>query len=540
MTGLVTAFGSGAMTNSFDDIADEAQVYFIIGSNTTENHPVLGMRLRQEVKARGAKLIVCDPRAIPIADFATLHLRQKPGTDIALLNGIMHVLVVEELYDKAFVAERTEGFEELKAKVLEYPPERAAEITGVPAEQIVEAARLLATNRPGALLYAMGITQHTTGHQNVLSCANLQMLLGNMGVPGGGVNPLRGQNNVQGACDMGGLPNVYPGYQAVTVEAAQQKFEDAWGVPLSNQVGLTLTEMLPLAEAGKVRALYIMGENPLISDPDSNHAEHCLRSLDFLVVQDIFLTETAALADVVLPSLSFAEKLGTFTNSERRVQFVNPAVPAPGEAKPDWWIMGEIARRMGYDGLTYESPREIMDEVNRLTPSYAGITYDRIGEQGLQWPCLTVDHPGTPILHVGKFSRGLGHLSAVEWQPPAEEPDEEYPFIFTTGRVLYHFHTGSMTRRSEGLDAIFPDPVVEINAADATRLGVVDGQPVRISSRRGTVEAAALVSSMTDPGVVFMPFHFAEAAANKLTIAALDPTGKIPELKVCAVKVEAV
>ena len=528
------------MTNSFDDIASEAQAYFIIGSNTTENHPVLGMRLRQEVKARGAKLIVCDPRAIPIADFATLHIRQKPGTDIALLNGIMHVLVVEELCDKAFVAERTEGFEELKAKVLEYSPERAAEITGVPAEQIVEAARLLATNHPGALLYAMGITQHTTGHENVLSCANLQMLLGNMGVPGGGVNPLRGQNNVQGACDMGGLPNVYPGYQAVTVEAAQKKFEDAWGVPLSNQVGLTLTEMLPLAEAGKVRALYIMGENPLISDPDSNHAEHCLRSLDFLVVQDIFLTETAALADVVLPSLSFAEKLGTFTNSERRVQFVNPAVPAPGEAKPDWWIMGEIARRMGYEGLTYESPREIMGEVNRLTPSYAGITYDRILEQGLQWPCPTVDHPGTPILHVDKFSRGLGHLSAVEWQPPAEEPDEEYPFIFTTGRVLYHFHTGSMTRRSEGLDAIFPDPVVEINAADAIRLGVVDGQPVRISSRRGMVEAAALVSSMTDPGVVFMPFHFAEAAANKLTIAALDPTGKIPELKVCAVKVEAV
>jgi formate dehydrogenase alpha subunit len=540
VTGLVTAFGSGAMTNSFDDIADEAQVYFIIGSNTTENHPVLGMRLRQAVKQRNAKLIVCDPRAIPIADLATLHIRQKPGTDIALLNGIMHVLIAEGLYDKEFVAERTEGFEHLKTKVMEYPPERAAEITGVPAEQIVEAAHLLAENRPGALLYAMGITQHITGHQNVLSCANLQMLLGNMGVPGGGVNPLRGQNNVQGACDMGGLPNVYPGYQAVTVEAAQKKFEEAWGVPLSNQVGLTLTEMLPLAAEGEIRALYIMGENPMISDPDANHAEHCLRSLDFLVVQDIFLTETAALADVVLPGLSFAEKLGTYTNSERRVQFVNPAVPAPGEARPDWWIIGEIAQRMGYDGLTYASPREIMDEINHLTPSYGGISYDRIGEMGLQWPCPNADHQGTTILHIGKFSRGLGHFSAVDWRPPAEETDEEYPFVFTTGRVLYHYHTGSMTRRSEGLDAIFPEPVVEINTEDAARLEVVDGQPVRISSRRGTIEAEALVSSMTEPGVVFMPFHFAEAAANKLTIAALDPIGKIPQFKVCAVKVETV
>jgi formate dehydrogenase major subunit len=365
------------------------------------------------------------------------------------------------------------------------------------------------------------------------------MLLGNMGVPGGGVNPLRGQNNVQGACDMGGLPNVYPGYQAVTGDAAQAKFEQAWGVPLSNQVGLTLTEMLPKAGTGAVRALYIMGENPMLSDPDANHAEHCLRSLDFLVVQDIFLTETAALADVVLPAESWAEKLGTFTNSERRVQFVRPAVPAPGEGRPDWWIVGEIARRMGYEGLSYASAREIMDEINLLTPSYAGITYDRIGEQGLQWPCPSAEHPGTPILHVGKFSRGLGRLSAVDWQPPAEKPDAEYPFVLTTGRLLYHFHTGSMTRRSQGLETIFPGPVVEINDQDAARMGALDGQTVRVASRRGAVEAAVLVSPVTAPGLVFVPFHFAEAAANKLTIAALDPTGKIPEFKVCAVKVEA-
>jgi predicted molibdopterin-dependent oxidoreductase YjgC len=497
------------------------------------------MRLRQAVKQRGAKIIVCDPRSVAMTDFAALHIRHKPGTDIALLNGIMHVLVTEELYDKQYVAERTEGFEELKAKLLEYPPQRAAEITGVPADQMVEAAHLLASHRPGALLYAMGITQHIAGHQNVLSCANLQMLLGNVGLPGSGVNPLRGQNNVQGACDVGGLPNVYPGYQAVTLDAVQNKFEQAWGVALPNQVGLTLTEMIPQAGTGQMHALYVMGENPLLSDPDLNHAEHCLRSLEFLVVQDIFLSETAALADVVLPSLSWAEKLGTYTNTERRVQFVRPAVPPPGDARPDWWIIGEIARRMGYDGLTYSTAREIMDEINRLTPSYAGITYDRIGDLGLQWPCPTSSHPGTPILHVGTFSRGLGHLSAVDWQAPAEEPDEEYPFVFTTGRVLYHYHTGTMTRRSQGLDEHVPGPVVEINRDDAARLGVRDGQPVRVSSRRGVIEAAALVSPMTAPGVVFMPFHFAEAAANKLTIAALDPTGKIPQLKVCAVRVEA-
>jgi len=541
VTGLVTAFGSGAMTNSFDDLANDAQIYFIIGSNTTENHPVLGMRIRQAVKQRGARLILCDPRSIPIADFATLHIHQKPGTDIALLNGIMHVLIAEGLYDDKFVEERTEGFEALKAKVMEYPPERAAEICGITSAEIVQAAHLLAENHPGALLYAMGITQHTTGHQNVLSCANLQMLLGNVGVPGGGVNPLRGQNNVQGACDMGGLPNVFTGYQAVTSKDAVQKFEQAWGVTgMDNKVGLTVVEMLNNAEKGTLKALYCMGENPMISDPDLNHAEHCLRSLDLLVVQDIFLTETAALADVVLPGLSFAEKLGTFTNSERRIQFVRPAVPAPGEARPDWWIIGEVARRMGYDGLNYNSPREIMDEINRLTPSYAGITYDRIGEMGLQWPCPNTDHPGTPILHTAKFSRGLGYLSAVDWQPPAEEPDAEYPLIFTTGRVLYQYHTGSMTRRSAGLEAICPEPMVEINVEDASRLGIADGSLVKVASRRGEIQAKALVGEKTEPGVVFMPWHFAEAAANKLTIAALDPIGKIPEYKVCAVRVEAV
>jgi predicted molibdopterin-dependent oxidoreductase YjgC len=496
------------------------------------------MRLRQAVKQREAKLIVCDPRAIRLTDVATLYIRHKPGSDIALLNGIMYVLITEDLYDREFVQNRTEGFEALKGTVLEYPPERAAAICGVTAEEIREAAHLLAENRPGALLYGMGITQHTTGHQNVLSVANLQMLLGNMGVPGGGVNPLRGQVNVQGACDMGGLVNVYPGYQSVTDEGARRKFEEAWGVSLPGEVGTTLVELLNKAEYGEVRALYVMGENPMLSDPDVNHVEKCLRNLDFLVVQDIFPTETAALADVVLPACSFAEKDGTFTNSERRIQFVRQAVEAPGEARPDWWIIGEIARRMGYAELTYGSPRDIMEEIRRLTPIYGGVSYERIGDQGLQWPCPDSGHPGTPILHVGKFSRGLGRFSAVDWQPPAEVPDERYPFIFTTGRVLYHFHTGSMSRRSTGLDEIYSEPVVEVNELDAAKLGIAGGEMVTVASRRGQIQAKAVLTDRIEPGVVFMAWHFAEAAANKLTIAALDPTGKIPEFKVCAVRVE--
>jgi len=526
------------MTNSYDDLADAAQIYLVIGSNITEDHPVLGMRVRQAVKQRGAKLIVCDPRTIPITELAMLHIQQKPGTDIALLNGIMHVLITEKLYDRKFVEERTEGFEEFQAKVLEYPPERAAAICGTKPELIVEAAHLMAANRPGAVLYAMGITQHTKGHQNVLSIANLQMLLGNMGVPGGGVNPLRGQVNVQGACDMGALVNVYTGYQPVTNPTVQQKFEEAWGVPLSNRVGTTVVEMLHKAERGEIRAMYIMGENPMVSDPNLNHAKECLKSLDFLVVQEIFLTETAALADVVLPAACFAEKEGTYTNSERRIQLGRQAVQPPGDARQDWWIIGEIARRMGYDGLTYGSPGEIMDEAARLTPIYGGVSHDRLGDTGLQWPCPNESHPGTPILHVGKFSRGVGLFSAVDWQPPAEEPDEEYPFIFTTGRVLYHFHACSMTRRSAGLDAIYPEAEVEINRKDAARLGIADGDRVKVSSRRGEIEAKARVADTTEPGVVFMAWHFAEAAANRLTIDALDPVGKIPEYKVCAVRVE--
>jgi formate dehydrogenase alpha subunit len=538
------------MTNSIQDITTDAKSYLVIGSNTTEQHPVIGMHLRQAAK-RGAKLVLADPRNIPLADFAVLHLKHKPGSDIALLNALMNVLITEDLYDKEFVAERTEGFEQLKACVEKYTPEYAETITGVPADDIRKAARILAANRPGALLYAMGITQHTTGHQNVLSTANLQMLLGNMGVAGGGVNPLRGQNNVQGACDMACLPNFYPGYQKVVDEATQKKFAEAWGSTGSTQVGLTVVEMLNAAEKGNVKALFVLGENPMMTDPDINHVRKCLQSLDLLVVEEIFMSETAEFAHVILPGVTFAEKDGTFTNTERRVQRVRKLVEPPGNARPDWEIICDLARRaqarLGVDttkakyaAFDYSTPSEVMAEMNALAPIYGGITYERIEQVGLQWPCPTTDHPGTQFLHKGKFSRGLGKFNAVEWQPAKELPDGEYPFVLTTGRVLYHWHGGTMTRRSAGLNEIYPEALVEINSKDATNLGVADGDLVRVASRRGEVVAKAEVGDRPDPGVVFMTFHFKEAAANLLTIAALDPVAKIPEYKVAAVRVEKV
>jgi formate dehydrogenase alpha subunit len=538
------------MTNSIRDIAQESQSIFIIGSNTTEQHPVIGTKIRWARRHRGAKLIVADPRRIDIADYADLHLRHKPGTDIALLNGLMHVILREGWHDEDFIAERTEGFEELKALVEKYTPEVTSQITGVPAEDIEEAARMLAENRPGALLYAMGITQHTVGVANVMSCANLQMLLGNMGVPGGGVNPLRGQNNVQGACDMGGLPNVYPGYQRVTDPAMQDKFEKAWGVPLPNQVGLTVTEMLKAAEEGQVRCLYVIGENPMVSDPDLNHVRYSLQQTEFIVVQDLFFTETGQFADVILPAASFAEKEGTFTNTERRVQRVRKALDPPGEARPDSWIVAELAKRLiarevvvpqaeaPHAGWDYRESANIIAEINALTPIYAGITYLRLdaGAQ-LQWPVPSLDHPGTPILHVGKFSRGLGHFEAVDHVPPDELPDEDYPLMLTTGRVIYHWHGGEMTHRARNLKAMYPEALVEINPKDAQKAQIDDGALMRVASRRGEIIAKAQVTDRVEPGLIFTTFHFAEAAANFLTNPALDPKAKIPEYKVCAVKV---
>ena len=455
--------------------------------------------------------------------------------------------------DETFIAERTEGFEELKAVLEKYTPEVVSEITGVPAEDIEQAARLMAENRPGALLYAMGITQHIVGVPNVMSCANLQMLLGNMGVPGGGVNPLRGQNNVQGACDMGGLPNVYPGYQKVTDPAIRKKFEQAWGVSLPDQVGLTVTEMLKAAEEGQVRCLHIIGENPMTSDPDLNHVRYSLNQTEFIVAQELFFTETGQFADVILPAASFVEKEGTFTNTERRIQQVRKAIDPPGQAKSDSWIITELAKRMlalgavtpdpdaPQAGWDYATPADIMAEINQLTPSYAGITYRRLKEGAqLQWPVPTEEHPGTPILHVGRFSRGRGQFAAVDHVPPAELPNDEYPLMLTTGRVIYHWHGGEMTRRARGLEAVYPEALIEINPKDARKANINGGTLMKVTSRRGEIVAKAQVTDRVEPGLIFATFHFPESAANFLTNPALDPTAKIPEFKVCAVRIEAV
>ena len=535
-----------------DDVAQFAQAMLVIGSNTTEQHPVFGSMIRQAVLKRKVKLVVADPRRIDLTEFATLHLRQRPGTDVALLNGLMNIILEKGWENRAFIDERTEGFDEFKATILQYTPEVVSAITGISVEQLYQAAEILATHRPMAVIWAMGITQHIVGVRNVMDLANLQMLLGNMGIPGGGVNPLRGQNNVQGACDMGGLPNVYPGYQAVTIEASRQKFEAAWGAPLSNKIGLTVTEMIPAAADGLVRALYILGEDPVMSDPDSRHIRHCLEVCDFILLQEIFPSETSAFADVLLPGVSFAEKSGTFTNTERRIQMVHQAIDPVGQARPDWVITRDLAQRLLVHGKSildssthaawdYTNTSEIMAEIAALTPSYAGITHERLerGER-LQWPVTGPDHPGTPILHRTQFARGVGKFMPIDHVPPAELPDDEYPMLLNTGRVLYHWHGGEMTRRAQGLLEVYSQPLIEIHPDDATRMGVNGNRRVKVTSRRGSIEAEAWVTERVPPGMVYANFHFPEASANELTIAALDPVAKIPEYKICAVKVEAV
>ena len=525
------------MTNTIADI-EKAEVILVTGSNTTENHPVLSTFVKRAVKFKGAKLIVVDPRHIKLTSHADMWLRPNLGTDVAWINGLMHVIIKENLHAQSFIADRTTGFDELKAMVEKFTPDYVESITGIPAQQIIDAARLYASAKAGSILYCMGITQHTTGTDNVKSLANLAMLCGNLGIEGGGVNPLRGQNNVQGACDMGGLPNVYTGYQKVIDEAARAKMEKAWGVAdLPDQPGLTVTHMVPKAYDGDLKAMYIIGENPLVSDPDLNHAEKSFARLDFLVVQDIFMTETARKADVILPSTCFAEKEGTFANTERRVQRVRKALEPPGSAREDWRITAEIARRMGYP-MNYTSAWEIFEEITQVTPSYAGITYDRIEREGLHWPCPTPDHPGTPILHTQQFTHGKGVFHAIDYIPPAEQVDADYPLYLTTGRVLYQYHTGTMTRKSEGLNDRAPESFVEISSLDAEKYGLNDAEKIRIASRRGEIIARVKVSDQAVDGTVFIPFHFAEAAANRLTNAALDPVANIPEYKVCAVKIE--
>lgn len=535
VAGLARAFGSGAMTNTIDELRN-AECIFVIGSNTTEAHPVIGLAIKDAVVNHGAKLIVADPRSIDLVRFADLHMTQQPGTDVALINAMMNVILSENLHDMDFISERTECFEQVCDIIQSSTPELTAPVTTVPAGQIAEAARIFAKAKTSSIVYSMGITQHTTGTDNVLSLANLAMLTGNVGKASTGVNPLRGQNNVQGACDLGALPNVYPGYQSVEDDAIRDKFETAWLTALSPNKGLTVVEILHAVETDGIRALYIMGENPALSDPNLSRSRAALDKVDFLVVQDIFLTETAEYADVVLPSACFAEKKGTFTNTERRVQLVRKAVDPPGQAQGDWQTICRIASKMGYP-MNYENAAQIMDEIASVSPIYGGVSFDRLEPVGLQWPCPDKNHPGTQYLHKDRFSRGKGKFHPVPFIPADEQPTDEYPLILTTGRQLYQFHTGTMTRKSPVIDQVSPTGYVEINTSDANVFRINDGDTVEVATRRGNVSTLAKVTDGIEKGWVFMPFHFAEGPANMLTSDALDPIAKIPEFKVCAAKV---
>jgi formate dehydrogenase alpha subunit len=538
VAGLATSFGSGAMTNSIGEIGG-ASCILAIGTNTSVAHPVIGLEVKKAVK-NGAALIVANPKKIDLCRYATVWLQQRPGTDVPLLMGMMRVILDEGLFDSLFVEERTAYFEAFKDSLRAYDLDSVERITGVPRGKIAEAARIYATSKPASILYAMGITQHTHGTDNVQACGDLAMLTGNIGKPSSGVNPLRGQNNVQGACDMGCLPDVFTGYQKVGNSEVRKKFETAWGRDLSDAPGLTLTEIFDAAHHGKVEAVYLIGENPVLTDADAGHVEEALKQLDFLVVQDIFLTETASLADVVLPGASFAEKDGTFTNTERRVQRVRKAIDPVGDSRPDWWIVCQIAERLGGDGFDFGHPAQVMEEIAGLTPSYGGISYERLDQAGLQWPCPNPQHPGTSILHTKQFSTpaGRGRFAMMEYRPSDELPDDLYPLVLTTDRSLYHYHSGSMTRKVKGLNTLRPEELVEMHPESAAALGIVDGEMVRVVSRRGAVITKAKVTKSCPRGVVSMTFHFAESPTNVLTNPALDPLAKIPELKVAAVRVE--
>ncbi len=537
VAGLAQSFGSGAMTNSINEIPGAASM-FAIGTNTTSAHPVIAAKMKEAVR-NGAKLIVANPKEIELCKFADVFLQHKPGTDVPLMMGMARVIIDEGLEDKSFIKEGTENYETFRKSLEDYDLEFVEMTTGVPADKIKKAARIYATNKPGGIFYAMGITQHTHGTDNVLATSNLALLTGNIGIESAGVNPLRGQNNVQGACDLGALPNVYPGYQKVTDMDAKKKFEAAWNCTLDYNNGLTHVEIFDAIDKGKVKALYQVGENPVLSEADANHVKKALEKIDFYVVQDIFLTESAMYADVVLPAASFAEKDGTFTNTERRVQRVRKVIPPIGESKSDWLIVSELAKRMGAPGFEFRNSSEIMDEINRVTPSYAGITYDRIEENGLQWPCTSLDHEGTVYLHSGEFKTptGKGRFMPLEYRESDELPDKEYPLILTTDRSLYHYHTSTMTRRVDGLNVLHEEELMMINPSDSGKLGIEDMERVKIASRRGSTEVRAKVTDICPPGLVSMTFHFFESPANELTNAALDPLAKIPETKICAVKV---
>ena len=544
VAGLQITLGSSAMSNSIAEMKD-LEVLLITGSNTTETHPVISTFLREAVVKNGAKLIVIDPRRIEMAQFADHYLQLKPGTDVVLFQALAHVIVNEDLVDRGFLDARVEGWETYLPSLEAYTPEYAQQITGVPADSIRQAARLYGNANAAAIYWGMGISQSSHGTDNAISLANLALLTGNIGRPGTGLNPLRGQNNVQGCSDSGGLPNVYPGYQPVSDPAVREKFEKHWGVSLDPEPGLTTMEMVDAAEIGAIKGYYVMGENPMMSEPDLLHARQVMENLEFVLYQDIFMNETGEYADVILPAASFAEKDGTFTNSDRRVQLIRPAVHPPGEARPDWDIIQDLARRVekilgvtSSAGFAFHHPADIWREMAALTPPFQGISHQRIArEDGVHWPCPTEDHPGTPYLFTESFPRGKGKLTPIAYRPSSELPDKDYPFILSTGRVLYHWHGGTLTRRSK-LDDIYPEALVEIHPQDAEKLDLSSGDWIRVRSRRGEIEAKSLVTERSPAGTVFLPFHFVEAAANILTIDARDPQAKIPDYKVCAVAVE--
>ncbi len=525
------------MTNSTKELGDAAAI-LAIGTNTTAAHPIVALQVKDAVK-KGAKLIVVNPKEIELCRFAHIFLQPKPGTDVPLLMGMARVIRDEGLHDTAFISERCENFEELEKSLETFDLDTVESITGVPKDKIAEAARVYATEDPASIIYCMGITQHTHGTDNVLAISNLALMTGNIGKPSSGVNPLRGQNNVQGACDMGSLPNVYPGYQAVSSPEHKAKFESAWGCALSDSPGLTQTEIFDAVHSGKIKSLYVVGENPYLTEANACHVREAMEKADFLVVQDLFMTETAQLAHVVLPGASFAEKDGTFTNTERRVQRVRKVIEPLGDAKPDWWITCEIAKRLNGKGFDYSSPKEIMQEMASLTPSYGGISYERLERGSLQWPCPSEDHPGTQILHTERFATpsGKGKFMPLTYRKSAEEVDEQYPLLLTTDRSLYHFH-GTMTRRVFGLNILEKEEQLKIHPKDASLFGVKDGDLVRVASRRGELEARVLVTDRCPQGMVSMTFHFAETPTNVLTSCELDPVAKTPETKVCAIRIE--
>ena len=556
VTGLVRSFGSGAMTNSINEIED-SDCILITGSNTTEQHPIIGGKVFNAWK-KGATVIVVDCRTIQATNWAAYHLKQRPGTDVAWLNSFMHVILEENLQDNSFINNKTTGFEPFRDLVTQerFSPEATENITGIPPQDLRAAAIEFGNAKKASVIYSMGITQHTTGVDNVCSIANLQLLTGNIGRVSTGVNPLRGQNNVQGACDLGALASVFPGYQSVTDRSIRHRFAEAWEIDyekMDPNIGLTVVEMTNAAFDGSLKGLYVMGENPMVTDPNLDHVRKGLMNLDFLMVQDIFLTPTADLAHVVLPAASFAEKDGSFTNTERRVQLIRPAIAPVGDSRVDYRIIGEIARRCGYDGLTYDSAEKIAEEISRVTPIYGGILHHRIREGwGLSWPCPDTSHQGTTYLYDGGIfpnkPKGRAVFHSIDFREPAEVPDDEYPLVLTTGRILFHFHSRSMTGRSPTLEREYPHPFVEIHPVD---FSTISGIPIEkldledyhshkviASTRRGTITLRAFITKNIKKGTVFIPFHYIEAPANRLTNDALDPTAKIPEFKACAVRIE--